>query len=275
MLPTVRSMTPVDVPAATSAVLRGEWGDRRLFFRWAAASPRSHPFVAELGGEIVGTSVGTNNGAAGWIGAVFVAESQRGRGLGRALTQAAIDAVEAAGCRTLLLVATSAGRPLYERMGFRLDTTYHTIEAAGATDGGTTLGGWRPEDLPSMATLDAAATGEDRRHLLEAFATVDSARVVRDEAGDVRAFVVRAPWGGGATVAPDSDDAVRILEARRAAAGPGRTVRAGVLAENLAALDRLRALGWTEVWQAPRLIRGEPLDWRPEALWGQFNHAIG
>lgn len=275
MLPTIRPMTPADVPAATSAVLRGEWGDRRLFFRWAAASARSHPFVAELRDEVVGTSVGTDNGPAGWIGAVFVAQSQRGQGLGRALTQAAIDAVEAAGCGTLLLVATSAGRPVYERMGFRLDTTYHTIEAAGTTGGGTALAPWRPEDLPSMATLDAAATGEDRLHLLEAFATEDSTRVLRDEAGEARAFVVRAPWGGGATVAPDPDEGVRILEARRTAAGPGRTVRAGVLAENVAVLDRLRPLGWTDAWQAPRLIRGEPLDWRPDALWGQFNHAIG
>ena len=37
----------------------------------------------------------------------------------------------------------------------------------------------------------------------------------------------------------------------------------------------LLADGWTEAWEGPRLIRGEPLDWHPEAIWGQFNHAMG
>ncbi|MBA2315865.1 MAG: hypothetical protein H0V87_10790 [Chloroflexi bacterium] len=44
---------------------------------------------------------------------------------------------------------------------------------------------------------------------------------------------------------------------------------------NRGALARLQRLGWQEAWQAPRLIRGEPLDWQPEAIWGQFNHALG
>jgi GNAT superfamily N-acetyltransferase len=278
---TIRPMTAADVDAATETVLRGEWGDRRLFFGWAAGEPRAFPFVAERGGEIFGTAVGSAHGSAGWVGAVFVDAAVRGSGVGRALTDAVIEALESAGCRTLILVATSAGRPLYEKIGFRLDTTYHTLEAPGmvpevaGTGIGRSLEPWRPDDLPSMARLDAAATGEDRAHLLAAFATPESARVVRDGTGAVRGFVVRAPWGGGATVAPDPDVAIGILQGRRMAAGPDRTVRAGILAPNRGVLDRLRALGWTEAWQAPRLRRGEPLDWEPTALWGQFNHALG
>jgi hypothetical protein len=47
------------------------------------------------------------------------------------------------------------------------------------------------------------------------------------------------------------------------------------LLENEAGADALEARGWTEAWRAPRLIRGEPIDWRPDAIWGQFNHAMG
>lgn len=274
---TIRPMTAADVEPAAETVLRGDWGDRRLFFGWAAGESRAFPFVAESDGAIVGTAVGSAHGPAGWVGAVFVDAAARGAGLGRALTEAAIGALESAGCATLVLVATSAGRPLYERMGFRLDTTYHTLEGPGTDPGGgaATLEPWTPDDLPAMAALDAAATGEDRAHLLAAFATPSSARVHRDAGGALAGFVVRAPWGGGATVAPDPEHAVAMLEARRALAGPGKTVRAGILAPNLAILERLAPLGWTEAWQAPRLIRGEPLDWRPASLWGQFNHALG
>ena len=110
-----------------------------------------------------------------------------------------------------------------------------------------------------MAALDAAATGEDRTHLLDAFAAPDTTRVLARDDGSLGGFVVRAPWGGGATIAPRIEDAEAILHARRIATGAAGRVRAGLLAENEAGLDRLAALGWTESWRAPRLVRGEPL----------------
>jgi hypothetical protein len=118
-------------------------------------------------------------------------------------------------------------------------------------------------------------TGEDRAHLLRAFADETSTRCLEDDAARLRGFVVRAPWGGGATIAPDAEDALHLLEARRAAAGPERKIRAGVLAHNEVGFQRLMEAGWTEAWDAPRMHRGEPLAWRPEGIWGQFNHAIG
>ena len=50
---------------------------------------------------------------------------------------------------------------------------------------------------------------------------------------------------------------------------------AGVLLDNTVGLEALAADGWHEAWRAPRLVRGEPLIWRPDAIWGQFNHALG
>lgn len=126
-----------------------------------------------------------------------------------------------------------------------------------------------------MTTLDTAATGEGRAHLLQAFAAPDTTRVLERGDGSLGGFVVRAPWGGGATIAPGLEDATAIVHARRLAAGPGKHVRAGLLTENEAGLERLLSNGWTEAWQAPRLIRGDALEWQPEAIWGQFNYALG
>jgi GNAT superfamily N-acetyltransferase len=263
-----------DIQFAVDVVLSGGWGDRRDWFTFAASHPGCVPFVAELDGEIVGAAVATINGNAGWVGTVFVAVAARGRGIGGALTDATIEALEDAGCRTLVLVATDEGRPIYERRGFELDTTYHFVEAAGTRTGGGRLRPFRADDLGSMAELDRLATGEDREHLLRAFASETSAWCLSDD-DRLRGFVVRAPWGGGATVAPDLEDGLTILEARRARIPPEKTVRAGLLAANGEGLDRLRTLGWSEGRKPPRLIRGEPLDWRPEWLWGQFNFAMG
>jgi predicted N-acetyltransferase YhbS len=271
----IRTMKPDDIAATTEVVLNGGWGDRQVWFSFAASHDQCVPFVAELDDEIVGTAIATINGNAGWVGTVFVAPQARGRGIGGALTDATIDALEAAGCRTLVLVATDEGRPIYERRGFAVETSYFMIEAPGTGSGVSPLRPFRGEDLEEVVMLDRKATGEDRAHLFREFATETSARCMGAEDGALRGFAVRAPWGGWATVAPTLEDGIALLDARRAVAPPDKTIRAGVLGENQDALERLLGTGWRETRHAPRLIRGEPLDWQPTWLWGQFNFALG
>jgi GNAT superfamily N-acetyltransferase len=285
----IRTMTAADVDGAADALLRGDWGDRRSFFAFAVAHPGCDAIVAVDADRVVGTGVGTRSGRVGWVGTIFVAADRRGAGLGTALTERICGGLAAAGCRTLALVATEQGRPLYERMGFAVVDWYVTVEreapagdreaSAGRHDPGPspapTVDAFGPADVAEAAALDLAATGEDREHLLSSFAGIPGGLALRDESGVLRGSVVRAPWGGGATIAPDLGDARTILGARLAAAAPGHRVRAGTLLSNRAGLAALAADGWTEAWRAPRLHRGEPLVWHPDAIWGQFNHALG
>ena len=270
-------MTPADVGPAAAALLRDDWGDRRIHLGFAAVHPGCRAFVADADGEVIGTGIATLNGSVGWIGTIWVDPSWRRHGLGMGLTQATIDAAEGAGCRTLVLVATEAGQRMYKPMGFVVQSTYRILETAGLAPAPAdpNVRSFRASDLAAMAALDSDATGEGRAHLLAAFAGPDTTLCLGRPDGTLGGFVVRAPWGGGATIAPALDDAMAILRARRLAAGPDKRVRAGLLSDNEAGLDRLVREGWVEAWQAPRLIRGEPLHWHPDAIWGQFNHAIG
>jgi ribosomal protein S18 acetylase RimI-like enzyme len=273
-------MTPADVDRTVEVMLREGWGDRRVKMRFVAGHPQCAPLIAEANGTVVGTGVATFNGPVAWIGTIWVDPAWRRKGLGRALTLATMEAGEAAGCRTFVLVATEVGQPLYEGLGFEIQTWYQIKEAPGLAASATetptrVIRRFRPDDLPTMATLDRAATGEDRLHLLAAFASPDTTLCAERADGTLGGFVVRAPWGGGATIAPDPDDALAVLSARRQAAGPDKRVRAGLLTDNVAGLGRLAAAGWVDVWQAPRMIRGQMPDWNPSAIWGQFDHAIG
>ena len=274
----IRPMLTVDVAAAADALRRGDWGDREAFFHFATGHPNCRPILAERDREIVGTGVATVSGRVGWVGTIWVAPALRGRGLGRALTEAVIEELEGSGCRTLVLVATEAGRPVYERLGFEILTHDHALVTSGPGTG-RTLSVADPSvrrfvptgDLDAAASLDGWATAEDRRHIL---ATCDG-WVVGGAPGEVTAFTLRSPFGGVATVARDASDALRLFDLRRREAGPEGRVRAGVLDENAAGLERLVAEGWTEVWSGPRMSRGEPLDWMPTGIWSQFNHALG
>ena len=276
-LPTLRPMTPADVDAATELILGNDWGVRREWLEFATTQPECVPIVAEAGGEIVATGVGTANGPVGWIGTIFIAPDRRGRGLGRALTQAIIDRLESAGCRSLVLVATVDGRRLYERMGFEVHSRYHVLQAIGLPAASSPDGvrAFEAGDLAAIERLDRAGTGEDRAHAIRRFASNDTTRVTTADDGTIEGYVLRAPWGGGATIARTPDAALRILTARRRSAGLGGRVRLGLLDENGEGLARLMEVGLRLTWSAPRMLRGEPLVWRPSWIWGQFNHAMG
>ena len=278
-LPEIRPMLPADVDPATEMILAHDWGVRHAWLALATTLSTGVPLVAIADGAIVATGVGTANGAVGWLGTIFVARDWRGRGLGRTITQEIIDRLEAAGCRTLVLVATAEGRRLYERMGFDVQTRYRILEAPGidAGDGGAVqrVRAFAADDLEATLAIDRAGTGEDRRALLSRLATPETARVAVGADGSVDGFVIRAPWGGGATVARSQDAALEIVRARRFAAGPAGKVRVGLLQENGVGVERLHELGFEDSWAAPRMLRGEPMAWRPDWIWGQFNHAVG
>jgi GNAT superfamily N-acetyltransferase len=277
--PSIRPMLDADVVPAAEVLRRGEWGDRESFFRFAVAQPTVRPFVAERAGDILGTGVASAHGIVGWIGTIFVAEAERGRGLGRALTEAVIGGLDALGCRTLVLVATDAGRAVYEKLGFEIRTHYQTFEIEGRAGGSAGVDpGVTPfsaADLAEAIALDELATGEQRGSALAAFADLEGGLALPQPDGALEGFVLRAPWGGGATIATSPVAALRLLEARRLRSGPNRLVRAGLPLENQAGRAALETAGWRPTWQARRMERGPRLDWQPDWLWGQFNMAMG
>jgi GNAT superfamily N-acetyltransferase len=76
-------------------------------------------FLARLDGEAVGTSLGVRAGDVLGVFNVATVPAARGRGVGRAVTLAALRDGAGAGCRMAVLQASEMGHPVYERLGFR------------------------------------------------------------------------------------------------------------------------------------------------------------
>jgi len=282
-----------DVDVAADVLVGGGWGDRRAFFRFAVGHAGIWPLVATTEGRIVGTGIATVNGLVGWVGMIFVDEGLRGRGIGTTLTQAVIDRLDAEGCATLALLAAPLGRPIYERLGFAHDLDYRLLVAPGGAGGGTPgpaaaggpvaldeppvgrLRAYTPGDLPTILALDRAATGEDRGHLLRAVVDPAVTTVIVGTDDRVVGFDARAPWGTHPTIAPERVDGIRLVEARRARATAGTEVRTAIPEVQRAGRTALENLGWRDERGLARMVRGAPIAWHPEAIWGQFNYAIG
>ncbi len=86
---------------------------------------RDHPLVACAGDEFVGLAwvqVEPENLTVAHLYQMWVAPSVRGRGVGQALVERAIDWARQADCQSMLLQVTAGDRParrLYARLGFR------------------------------------------------------------------------------------------------------------------------------------------------------------
>lgn len=110
----------------------------KLFITPALASvPRVVGWVGFLDGEPMCTSMAILTETVCGIYWVATLEAGRGRGLGEAITGAAVEAGQAAGCRIASLQASEMGRPVYTRMGFERPYDYVRWTPPGQGDPGS------------------------------------------------------------------------------------------------------------------------------------------
>jgi ribosomal protein S18 acetylase RimI-like enzyme len=272
--------TAEGVKAATACVVDGGWGTYRQFhptFAFYASYRGCRPLVARLDGSVVGTAVATKYGRSGWIGHVFVRPDQRGRGLGTTLTAATLAHLLAAGCETILLASTDAGRHIYERLGFVVESNYHELRGRSLPKS-SELNPFRPllrSDLPSLARGDAEITGDDRAAVLARL--VNFAWGFR-AADSMLGAVLPLPWGGGAAwLAPNAAAEVKAALVRllRTAGSVGDEVIVYPPDENRQAIDLFRDQGFEELRLVPRMRLGKPLAWSGAATWNPLSLGLG
>lgn len=167
---------------------------------WAMLAQLSIGFVALDGDRVVGTAFCTPFGPqVATLNMIIVDEAMRGRGLGRQLMQAVM---QAAGARQMRLVATKDGLPLYEKLGFV--KTGEIVQHQGIIKLSATQSdvSWAmPEDRPEIVALDRAANGLDRSALFESLFAQGCVAVIR-EAGQLAGFAVCRDFGRGKVIGP-------------------------------------------------------------------------
>ena len=117
-------------------------------------------------GAIAGTAGATifpGSPPTGWVHGIVVRPEYQRTGLGARLTEAAIEWLQARSVGAVQLLATDAGRPVYERLGFTAGERYGSFAWPTASpDPAATNEPMRPSHLRAVLALDREATGEDR-----------------------------------------------------------------------------------------------------------------
>jgi len=209
---TLGTMTPDHLDGAVVLSQQAGWPHRRE--DWAFVLALSNGVVALEDGRVVGTAMSTPlGGGTATVNMVIVDEAMRGRGVGRKLMQAALDAAEG---RTCLLVATQDGLPLYEKLGFIANgeiIQHQGLVAKVDAPGGIS---WAAsDDFARLAELDHSATGHNRTNIMQLLKESAQFSVIR-KGDQVEAFAGIRPFGRGLVIGPvvakSSDDARSLID---------------------------------------------------------------
>jgi GNAT superfamily N-acetyltransferase len=126
----IRLLSLDDLERAMRLSSTAGWNQRLEDWRLLVSLAPTGSFAAFSGEHVVATAIGIDYGRFSWIAMMLVDPAWRGRGIGRRLLNAAMEAVPAD--RPIRLDATPMGRPLYRSCGFEDEVllTRHQTEAA-------------------------------------------------------------------------------------------------------------------------------------------------
>jgi predicted N-acetyltransferase YhbS len=212
---TLRPMTGPDIGTATALSREQAWPHREE--DWALFLEAGEGIVAERAGRVLGTVMAWRYGEDfATVGMVIVASDVQGQGLGRKLMEAMLDRLAG---RTVVLNATAAGLPLYEKLGFVETGVIHQHQAiAPGVAVAEGIQGCRVRTMGQsdngLGDLYSRASGMDRTALFERLAANAHTVVLTRDHQTVGFAQVRRfgrGWLVGPVVAPDPGGAKALI----------------------------------------------------------------
>lgn len=276
----LRTMTATDLGAAHALTDEMRWPHRPA--DWKQVFRLGEGIVAERDGHVVGVGMRWRWGQQhATIGHVVVTQACRGRRIGHRLMSALLEELE--GC-SVLLNATTDGRGLYERLGFRRigEVRQHQGSAQPsppiALDPGQRLRPATKADAAALRALDASARGMPRDALIDELFREAQATVVLDHDGSACGFAMLRRFGRGHAIGPvvaaDAEGA-KALIAHLAGLNAGRFTRIDIDFESGLA-EWIESLGLLRVDAVTTMLRGAPLPPRSQArLYAVVTQALG
>ncbi len=211
------------------------------------------------------------------IGAVITSPRLQSNGTGRWLMGHVLD--QTAAHRGLVLNATKASYRLYLSLGFQSVATVYQhngiVRALPSAPGGTRA--MRPEDAAQIHTLDTAAFGIARPHVLRAILPIASGRVLERD-GQITGFALRRKFGRGHVLGPvvaETDEEAIALIAPLVADFQGKFLRMDTRATDSPLRQFLAEAGIALYSTVTTMTLRQPVQAGPPELFGLVSHTLG
>jgi ribosomal protein S18 acetylase RimI-like enzyme len=237
-------------------------------------------FLASRDEMPIGMVGATIYGPFAHVGMMAVHPLAQRHGVGLALMQHLLAWLDGQRVSCVLLDASAAGRPLYEKLGFvAYQPVYRLQRREGLRfhDDAPSVEPVSMRDLDELVGFDAAIFGAERSRVLRALLTMFPERgfLLRDDGGQIAGYVLAQGNRIGPWVARCSQDAEALLRIALSLSYAG-TISVIVPEENPAAVELLNRYGFETVRVNRHMGRGASATPRQrEKMYGQTSLALG
>jgi len=246
------------------------WDDIKLPFQYYL-SHRGFctPLKFVIDEIIAGTGTCVFHKDVAWLAHIIVHVDYRNRGLGKLITDTLVNRVKLHPYKTISLIATDLGEPVYRKVGFETDTEYlfYKNEDQKQHEGDSEfISRFEKKHLEDILELDKRVSGEDRSQRLLEF--IDDSFVFRRNSKTEGYFF--PSFGDGLIIASNATAGIELMKLRN------KSKNMAVLpVDNKEALGFLEQNNFKHYRTAKRMTLGEKRKWLPQMLFNRVSGQIG
>ncbi len=246
-----------------------DWGDIHPHFQYYINSPYCQPVKVVIDNKIVGIGSTIIHNTTAWLAHIIVHPEYRNKGIGKFITQCLLDSLNSTQVKTVLLIATPLGEPVYTSLGFHAETEYiffegKKIDLAQAEN--ENIKPLIPAFHESLFSLDKQVSGEDRSWRLQE--NLEGAYMYIEK-NALNGFYL--PILGEGLIVARSETAGKALMHLRLKSRDNAVFPA----ENLAAYEVILKNGYKQTRTAKRMFLGERIHFEPIFLYNRIAGSIG
>lgn len=260
-------LQPSDIPQLHILQPDG-WTPIVPYYEFYTQTYYCHPVKCVVDNQMAGIGSSIEHKGTAWLAHIIVRQDFRRQGIGKAITSALMDnLVKRRRVRSIHLVATPMGEPLYQHLGFRSLSEYVFLRG-GKTTGDPEISletyhsGYREAGL----AMDRDTTSEDRRDLLEPHW---KHACFTKNGNEITGFYMPG-LGEGFIVATTPEAGLALLRRKHTSGAPGV-----IPEENRLGIACLEANGFVEYRRGVRMAYGQPISWHPERIYGRIGGNLG
>ena len=263
---TLRQMQLSDVKAGMRLSTAEGWNQTEKDWKFLIANSQNICLAAEADDKVVGTTTATNYAnQLAWIGMVLVDKNYRGKGISKMLLENVLEKLKQ--CRSIKLDATSAGREVYKKFGFKDEylvtrTTCLSIKNSFIVDDKNVFAeSILSKDIKAITEFDEIVFGANRTKLIEYF-TVEyfhKAWLLKRD-NKLTAFALGREGNKFHHIGPvmgETIDDVKILISKTLKEITDQPVVVDILNDKIELINWLQSLGFTRQREFVRMYKNE------------------
>jgi GNAT superfamily N-acetyltransferase len=227
------------------------------------------PLKLMIDGRMAGIGTGIVHGDVAWLGHIIVHPDFRNRGLGGIITKALVEQMHAKNCKTIYLIATELGEPVYKKIGFETETEYVFFKDLVKNidwNPSAEVIPYNPSHKDQIIEIDRFVSGENRMVHLERFLSNGFVHMTDDI---VNGFYL-PDFGDGVILATKLNAGLDLMRLRLAAKD-----NASFPIDNVDALRFMRDNNFQEFRKAKRMRLGPERELNLQFVYNRIGGNVG